>query len=65
MLDRERLKKENLTSDRAVFEGRVQLREAKRKCGEKAGDDELLITRKEKRRRPEDLPQQLSASSVG
>lgn len=62
-LDRERLKRDNVAQDKAVFEGRVQLRDLKRKAGEKAGDDDLLITRKEKRRKPEEMSAQMAASS--
>lgn len=64
VLDRERLKKDNLAADKAVFEGRVQTRDLKRKLGEKGGDEELLVTKKEKRRRPEELGQQALAGST-
>jgi enhancer of polycomb-like protein len=60
VLERERTKRDPLITELYVFEGRVQVRELKRKLGEKDGDESLLIGKREKRRKPnlEDLPVQ-------
>ena len=55
VLERERIKREALLAERQIFEGRVQLRELKRRAGERDGDEELLIGKREKRRRPDDF----------
>ena len=54
--ERERSKREQTDAETAIFEARVKLREAKRAAGENDGDDDILIAKKErKRRRIEDL----------
>ena len=54
--ERERSKREQTDTETAIFEARVKLREAKRAAGENEGDDDVLIAKKErKRRRLEDL----------
>jgi len=55
--DRERLKLEAVQLERRVFEGRVEMRELKRRVGEADGDEDLLIGRREKRKRREDVQQ--------
>lgn len=55
--DRERLKLDSIETDRKIFEGRVELRELKRRLGENEGDEDILIGRKEKRRRKDEPPQ--------
>ncbi|KAL8287001.1 hypothetical protein RQP46_004007 [Phenoliferia psychrophenolica] len=52
--DRERLKLDSIETDRKIFEGRVELRELKRRLGENDGDEDILIGRKEKRRRKDE-----------
>lgn len=54
--DRERLKLEAIETERKIFEGRVEIRELKRRLGEADGDEDILIGRREKRRRKEDAP---------
>ena len=62
VLERERLKKEDLLAERQVFENRVQVRDLKRRLGERDGDEELLIGKREKRRRTV-VEESLSAST--
>lgn len=54
--DRERLKLEVLDSERKIFESRCLVRDLKRRLGEAEGDEELLIGRREKKRK-RDEPQ--------
>lgn len=59
VLDRERCKREAAATEARVFEHRSRMREIKRKLGENEGDEMLLISRREKRRkRDESLQQQ-------
>ncbi|KAK4053156.1 Enhancer of polycomb-like protein 1 [Microbotryomycetes sp. JL201] len=51
---RERLKLESLRYERQVFEARVEMRELKRKLNEADGDEDLLVGRREKKRRKEE-----------
>lgn len=57
MLERERCKREALLADARIFEGRIRMREMKRKLGEGTGDEAILIARKEKKRRRDELQQ--------
>lgn len=57
VLDRERCKREAILADARIFEGRIRMREMKRKLGEGAGDEAILIARKEKKRRRDELQQ--------
>jgi hypothetical protein len=52
--DREKLKLEQLSMERSIFEKRVEMREIKRRLGENDGDEDLLVGRKEKRRKRDD-----------
>ena len=55
VLERERCKRDAADTDMIVFEGRTRLRDLKRQLGENDGDEDLLVGRKErKRRRTED-----------
>ncbi|GJN88229.1 hypothetical protein Rhopal_001194-T1 [Rhodotorula paludigena] len=49
--ERERLKLEAVQLERAVFERRCEMRELKRRLNEPDGDEELLISRREKKRK--------------
>ncbi|KDE06922.1 hypothetical protein MVLG_02809 [Microbotryum lychnidis-dioicae p1A1 Lamole] len=53
--ERERLKLEAIELERKVFEVRVEARELKRRLGEGDGDEELLVGRRDKKRRKEEL----------
>lgn len=63
VLERERLKREDFLAEQQVFEGRVQVRDLKRKLGEKDGDEDILIGRREKRRKTYD--ENVLAASTG
>ncbi|GAA5877392.1 hypothetical protein JCM1840_006086 [Sporobolomyces johnsonii] len=52
--ERERLKLEAIEVERQVFDRRCEMRELKRRLNEPDGDEELLISRREKRRKRED-----------
>lgn len=52
--DRERQKLEVLEIDKRIFEGRVEVRELKRRLGEAEGDEDLLIGKRDKKRRREE-----------
>lgn len=56
-LDRERMKLEAIQLDRKILEGRIETRDCKRRLGEVDGDEDILIGRREKRRRRDDQPQ--------
>ncbi|KAM0792558.1 hypothetical protein ACM66B_005223 [Microbotryomycetes sp. NB124-2] len=58
--DRERLKLESLRHERQVFEARVEMRELKRKLNEADGDEDLLVGRREKKRRKDDVSSTVS-----
>ena len=62
--DRERLKLEAIELERKIFESRVEMRDLKRHVGEAEGDEDLLIGRREKRRRREDASQSAGYVSV-
>ncbi|KAK4058596.1 Enhancer of polycomb-like protein 1 [Microbotryomycetes sp. JL221] len=53
--DRERLKLDSIQMERKIFESRVEMRELKRRLNEADGDEDLLIGRREKKRRKEDV----------
>jgi enhancer of polycomb-like protein len=55
VLERERCKREVYLAEARIFESRVQMRELKRKLKESAGDESILVARREKRRRREDM----------
>lgn len=52
--ERERLKLEAIELERKVFEARVETRELKRRLNEAEGDEDILIGRREKKRKKED-----------
>ncbi|GAA5959561.1 hypothetical protein JCM21900_003197 [Sporobolomyces salmonicolor] len=52
--ERERLKLEAIEVERQVFDRRCEMRELKRRLNEPDGDEELLISRREKKRKRED-----------
>ncbi|GAA6063175.1 hypothetical protein JCM10212_003110 [Sporobolomyces blumeae] len=52
--ERERIKLESIINERKVFEHRCEMREIKRRLGEAEGDEELLVSRREKKRKRED-----------
>jgi enhancer of polycomb-like protein len=52
--EREQVKLEAIVVERRVFEQRCLMREVKRKLGEAEGDEDLLVSRREKRRKRED-----------
>ncbi|GAA5992916.1 hypothetical protein JCM11641_003897 [Rhodosporidiobolus odoratus] len=52
--ERERMKLDALLLEKKVFEERCEMRALKRRLNEPDGDEDLLISRKEKRRRRED-----------
>ncbi|GAA5872544.1 hypothetical protein JCM8547_006940 [Rhodosporidiobolus lusitaniae] len=52
--ERERIKLDALDLERKVFDERVAMRELKRRLNEPEGDEELLISRREKKRKRED-----------
>lgn len=51
VLERERCKKDGFYTDSAIFERRVRARSIKRKLGEAHGDEVLLVSRREKKRK--------------
>ncbi|WAQ87927.1 hypothetical protein PtA15_9A51 [Puccinia triticina] len=53
VLARERTKREAVELEKAIFEGRCLIREMKRSLNEADGDEELLVSKKEKRRKRE------------
>lgn len=65
--DRERLKLETVQLEKKIFEGRVALRDLKRRTGEAEGDEDLLIGRREKKKKRDDnsgYAFRLSASTI-
>ncbi|GAA5896207.1 hypothetical protein JCM6882_008518 [Rhodosporidiobolus microsporus] len=52
--ERERLKLDAIQLERKVFEERCEVRELKRRLNEPDGDEELLISRREKKRKRDD-----------
>lgn len=52
--EREQLKLEAIQIDRKVFDARVEARELKRRLGEAEGDEDILIGRRDKKRRKEE-----------
>ena len=52
--EREQIKLDSIISERQIFEQRCEMREVKRKLGEAEGDEDLLVSRREKRRKGED-----------
>lgn len=55
VLERERCKREAVLAESRIFEHRVLMRSLKRKLGESHGDESILVPRREKRRRREDI----------
>lgn len=55
VLEREKCKREAVLAEKRMFETRVQMRELKRKLGEGRGDEAILIPRREKKRRHDDV----------
>lgn len=53
VLSRERIKREAVELEKAIFEGRCLIREMKRNLNEAEGDEELLVSKREKRRKRE------------
>ncbi|KAG0143107.1 hypothetical protein CROQUDRAFT_135162 [Cronartium quercuum f. sp. fusiforme G11] len=53
VLSRERVKREVVELEKAIFEGRCMVREMKRRMNEADGDENLLVDRKEKKRKRE------------
>ncbi|KAH9812715.1 enhancer of polycomb-like-domain-containing protein [Melampsora americana] len=53
VLSRERVKREVVELEKAIFEGRCMVREMKRTLREPTGDENLLIDKKEKKRKRE------------
>jgi len=53
VLARERTKREAVELEKAIFEGRCLIREMKRSLKEADGDEDLLVSKKEKRRKRE------------
>ncbi|PLW04862.1 hypothetical protein PCANC_28286 [Puccinia coronata f. sp. avenae] len=53
VLARERTKREAVELEKAIFEGRCLIREMKRSLNEADGDEDLLVSKKEKRRKRE------------
>ncbi|KAH9457122.1 hypothetical protein MJO29_011115 [Puccinia striiformis f. sp. tritici] len=53
VLARERTKREAVELEKAIFEGRCLIREMKRSLNEADGDEELLVSKKEKKRKRE------------
>ena len=52
--EREQVKLEAIMVEKKMFDQRCEMREVKRKLGEAEGDEDLLISRREKRRKRED-----------
>ncbi|GAA5914529.1 Epl1p [Sporobolomyces salmoneus] len=52
--EREQIKLDSIIAEREIFEQRCEMREVKRKLGEAEGDEDLLVSRREKRRKRED-----------
>lgn len=61
VFDREQWKRDFVATEIAVFDERCKVRGMKRKLGENDGDEMILVTRKEKKRKRDSLPL-LSAS---
>lgn len=53
VLTREQTKREAVEVEKAIFQGRCQLREMKRNLNQADGDEDLLVSKKEKRRKRE------------
>ncbi|GAA99564.1 uncharacterized protein L969DRAFT_61165 [Mixia osmundae IAM 14324] len=51
VLERERIKKDSLEAESKVFEIRCTMRELKRRTGEYEGDEDILISKRDKRRK--------------
>ncbi|KAM0747125.1 hypothetical protein T439DRAFT_106245 [Meredithblackwellia eburnea MCA 4105] len=62
--DRERLKLESFQAERRIFEARVEMRDLKRRLGEAEGDEDLLIGRREKKRKREEVGPPGSANGM-
>ncbi|CAH7668211.1 enhancer of polycomb-like-domain-containing protein [Phakopsora pachyrhizi] len=53
VLTRERVKREAVELEKVIFEGRCQIRDMKRRLNQPDGDEELLVSKREKRRKKE------------
>ena len=57
VLNRERCKRDSQSTEAKIFDDRIRMRDIKRTLGETDGDEALLIARREKSRKRDEIPQ--------